>query len=607
MTLRALAYLLNIVFLCAVLASFGWTLRTDSVDLVSHFSLVDEFMKYGFVRPEDKHLAWSMPMYPPLSHQAAAVLGNLIGSGLLAMSLLSIVAVYVCYFSIGLLLTLDGAVFALPLFVLLFSALIPTHALIGWEVKDNFFYPHLISVALCLSGLTYLGLRKPRPMEFAICCAIFIPVIYLVQPFGGVYFSATLLIYLATMLLCGLILSRKIDSALLLSAAVIVAATVVSLSLPKVRALLSYSSNNGVLEFSFPEGRTLLAFGFFSLASLANYFVNFWRASASLADRILGSAGVAATALLSIQIVAFDFLGSGSTYAIKKHGFMVVTIGAANLCRLLSRALPRVSNRSWQPLAAGLLAAFTTTVVFHGNGLDIAQIDAARKFAGDFIETSGKFQPGNTTSYVSTLSPTVNELISNTSFNNDEEILYHLHGRLYEPASYVMVAGSREASCTIMTNKVYSIVEKSCIRGIQPGVKVGLSVGNLGSIYLGQGWATPESWGIWGLESPQLTVRLSQGPVKLTAFAQAALSPLTPQLDFDVRVNGKSVATWSFDADSPSGEKIAHIPSSAILADQDNQIEFISRTPLISPKEAGTFDDERKLGIGLQWVRVDFD
>jgi len=607
MTLRSLAYLANIVFLGVVLATFGWTLRTDSVDLVSHFSLVDEFMKYGVVRPEDKHLAWSMPMYPPLSHRAAAVLGNMIGSGLLAMSLLSIAAVYLCYFSIGLLVTLDGAVFALPLFLLLFSALIPTHALIGWEVKGNFFYPHLISVALCLGGLMYLALRKPRPAELTLCCAIFIPIIYLVQPFGGVYFSASLLIYLATTVLRDYIATRKIDIALVLSAGAIIAATIISLILPKVRALLSYSSNNGVLEFSFPEGRYLLAFGVFSAASVANYVVSSWKSRGTIADRILGAAGMAATALLSIQIVALEIFGSGSVYAVKKHGFMVVTIGAANLCRLIARALPRVSTRSWQPLAAGLLAAFATSVVFHGDGLDVARIDAARKFAADFIQTSGKFKPGNTTSYVSTLSPTVNELISNTSFSNDEEILYHLHGELYEPARYVMVAGSREASCTMTSNNIYSIVEKSCIRGIQPGLKLGFSAGGLGSIYLGQGWATPEPWGIWGLERPRLVIRLSEKPVKLTAFAQAALSPQAPSLDFDVQVNGKPVTTWSFDSASPSGEKTAYVPASVIHADQDNQVEFVSRTPLISPKEAGTFDDTRKLGIGLQWIKIDFD
>lgn len=258
-------------------------------------------------------------------------------------------------------------------------------------------------------------------------------------------------------------------------------------------------------------------------------------------------------------------------------------------------------------MAAGSLAVFATSAVFYGNGLDIARTDAARKFAADFIQTSGKFKPGNTTSQVSTLSPIVNELISNTSFSNDEEILYHLHGKLYEEARYVMVAGTRDASCTITSNNIYSIVEKSCLRGIQPGVKLGFSPGDLGSIYLGQGWATPEPWGVWGLESPRLVVRLSDKPVKLTAFAQAALSPAAPRLDFDVQVNGKPVATWSFDSASPSGEKTAHIPASVMLADQDNQIEFVSKTPLISPKEAGTFDDPRKLGIGLQWIKMDFD
>lgn len=605
--MRALAYLLNIVLLGALLIAFGWTLRTDSVDLVSHFSLVDEFMKYGAVRPEDKHLAWSMPMYPPLSHRAAAVLGNVVGSGLLAMSLLSIAAVYVCYFVIGLLLTLDGALFAIPLFLLLFGALIPTHALIGWEVKDNFFYPHLISVALCLSGLIYLALRNPRPAELAFCSVLFIPIIYLVQPFGGVYFSASALIFLATTILRDLMATRTVNVPLVLATLAICAATVVSLALPKVRALLSYSSNNGVLEFSFPDGRYLLAFGIFSAASVANYCISSWKTPGTLGDRILGAAGMAATALLSIQIAALDIFGSGSTYAVKKHGFMVVTIGTANLCRLISRALPRLSNRSWQPFAAGILALFATSAVFYGDGLDIARIDAARKFAADFVQTSGKFKPGNTTSYVSTLSPTVNELISNTSFNDDEEILYHLHGKLYEDARYVMVAGAREASCTLAANNSYSIVEKSCLRGFQPGVKLGFSPGDLGSIYLGQGWATSEPWGIWGLENPGLVVRLSERPVKLTAFAQAALSPQAPHLDFDVQVNGTLVATWSFDAASPSGERTADIPASAILADQDNQIKFVSRTPLISPKDAGTFDDTRKLGIGLHWIKMDFE
>jgi hypothetical protein len=43
---------------------------------------------------------------------------------------------------------------------------------------------------------------------------------------------------------------------------------------------------------------------------------------------------------------------------------------------------------------------------------------------------------------------------------------------------------------------------------------------------------------------------------------------------------------------------------SVIPADRDSEIQFISTTPLVSPRDAGTFDDARKLGISLSWIMI---
>src|ERR1700675_1673219 len=95
-----LAPSIALFFLAILLFIYSGFIKSGSLDVISHYALVNEIMNNWYVSPDALYLS-VMRFYPDLSHWLAAILGAVSGDGLWAMSLLSIAAVYYCYYAIG--------------------------------------------------------------------------------------------------------------------------------------------------------------------------------------------------------------------------------------------------------------------------------------------------------------------------------------------------------------------------------------------------------------------------------------------------------------------------------------------------------------------------
>jgi hypothetical protein len=460
-------YLLHLLVhgaaLIILLATFGRTLHSGSADVVSHLSLVEEIMKHGRVRPDAFYLG-SMHFYTSFSHWLGAVLGWLIGSGLIAILLISIVTVYVSYYVIGRILVAESSVLSLVAFVALYGLLAQTHSLTGWEVISNFFYPQLVAFAIYFLALMWLALRRPAPLQVALFAVVFSPIIYLAQPLGGVHFTATVLAMLAAHSLAALLAERRFRVSYFLAAGITVAVAMAVLLLPTVREVMSHADNDGILNFNFPGDAYAPAFAVCIGASLPNLVVGLRNWPSEHVNRVLGSAGVAAGGLVAFQFFALYALGSGSPYAVKKHGFILVMLGAMNLARLIGHSFPKEVTGHRVPYAVALLAFCATASVGQAPGKDVTTLITAQRFAKRFTETSSVFKPGNTTAYVDSLGPLANFLISTTPFEAKLDAAFNNFGKLDGQSLYVMIDRRLASeSCLIEANKTFAVVPLQCV------------------------------------------------------------------------------------------------------------------------------------------------
>jgi hypothetical protein len=95
------------------------------------------------------------------------------------------------------------------------------------------------------------------------------------------------------------------------------------------------------------------------------------------------------------------------------------------------------------------------------------------------------------------------------------------------------------------------------------------------------------------------------GPLTLRARARALVSGPQHARLVDVMVNGRYLATWTFDRLEPVVQTL-RIPADALAGLGPLEIDFRIARPR-SPKELGINQDPRGLGMGLIEARITAD
>lgn len=436
-----------------------------SGDFVQHFMLVDEIMKHGMRRPDTQ--MGIMSIYPDGAHWIAAVVGWIGGSGLVAIVLVTIGAVFASYLLLLELIGKDSPV-KIALAIAAFLLLAWTHSLIGWEVSVNYFWPQLVDDVVLLSMLLLLACISDAWQRAALVFMV-----------GALAMFVHALIALQ-ILACGLTIigwsgvvawreSRRlpVGMAAALSALGIGALAIVALH-PSFRAMRQAADNDGYLEFGYSAVLpVILLCGAIGCAAL-------WRGRDRL-DTVIACAGVATVLLAVAQYVALHMNHAGSNYAVKKHMFVVVTLAAVNVVRMLGDWKPTSWRLGWlaSPVLAGL-ASFHILAVFNTPVAPVLRALTYAEHAAQF-ELPG-FVPGNTVSTAKDMPPMINFMISMTAFQHpvrleDYQWLYGADPAI--GAAYAMVRRTPEIDekCGKKFGEAadYVVVEAACLQQINEG------------------------------------------------------------------------------------------------------------------------------------------
>lgn len=128
------------------------------------------------------------------------------------------------------------------------------------------------------------------------------------------------------------------------------------------------------------------------------------------------------------------------------------------------------------------------------------------------------------------------------------------------------------------------------------------------NVYLGKGWGNPEENGTWTvMKRAYLSLKVPtgpKGPLFLVAKAKGYVSPkIGHTCKCHLYVNNQEIGIWHFKKDR-MGKQTAVIDTACLKG--DSTINILFEFPgLKSPKELGQGQDERKLGMYVQSIRIE--
>lgn len=605
----ALLALCSLLFL---MFRFGRYIQTGSFDLVQHFLLVDEIMRHGGVRPLPVPNLQTMALYPAASHWLAAIVGWIGGSGLVGITLVSVFSIYVSYL---LLISLAGseAPATKLLFAAAFFALASTHSQVGWEVVTNFFYPQLVAGLIYLLTLFWLS-KLTRPVEQAVVVLLSGTAVMWVQPLIAVHILAAGLVLTTfhVVVAWNAVNIPRYRTIVLLLAQAAISIAIIALH-PAFRLMRSISANNGYLEFGYQHVIPVIVF----CALIAA--INLGRAlkrRGSRVDAILGSALLAASALAIVQFALLKLHNDGSAYAVKKHMFLVETLGIVNSVRIIGGYLPSlIRYKSGIDLISPLLAAGMSFVILRGFNVAVAPVVNALAYANHVaaFEFPG-YAPGNTVTDSSSLPLMANVMVSLTAFQHPFDataIGWQGGASIKESGKYAMVDRTPyiDTICPerFAEDQQYVIVQPGCLKHYVDDQPLSFATGGNGWQYATQGWGSPEPWGAWTLGDMggAMVLQLSpadKSPLQLVVDGMAFLSPAHATQKIGVVVNGESISTWTFDEKAPAGERTAVIP--ARLLESGTLTIVFTGIGAVSPSQIGVSADARVLGLGVKTITL---
>lgn len=128
-----------------------------------------------------------------------------------------------------------------------------------------------------------------------------------------------------------------------------------------------------------------------------------------------------------------------------------------------------------------------------------------------------------------------------------------------------------------------------------------------GDAYLQYGWHAPDPWGRWTSDAvAHITLRLDRpagGPLELRAAVTAFVPPAVGSQAVSWVVNGRVLDRWSFTEDGEAVERRLLIPQ-ALLEDARDIILQLRISAPMSPRDAGTGTDVRRLGVALKRMKL---
>ena len=596
------------VLLAGLFITFGGRINLNSGDAALHYALVHEIGRFGGVRPGNEALA-VMLHYPPGSHWLAAIVGWIGGSDLVAMTLIGIAATFISYFVAARLVEDGRGTSAAIILALLIAACLKTNSLIGREVTSDFFYPQLVGDIAVFGFIYWLAFRDgSSPWAIAFWAPLLGAAVMWVQPISAIHILGSGAALLA--LLC--MQSWRTDrfASFLFSTIFVVGASAVVVKFHPVMGFMrAVAKNDGAIGIGLSDRAIILTV----ISCAAVGCVNLWRyvrSEGTHIDAVVGSAIISAIGIISLQYLALSIANEGSLYAVKKHLFLIVTLGLINFARLITVAWPLRARADWK-YSAPIVATVATVLIFNNRGVETRPLLDALSFANNAASFAfPDFRPGNTVSSDLTLRPVANIIVSVSAFGYpmaQRPWAWQVGAAPEDDADYVLVRRAVGKDCPgpRVESAEFLILEARCVRTYFPGEILSFKKGGWAPRYARIGWSSAEEWGTWANENGEVSLRLpagSAGPYELIVNAQALLAPNHPDQAVKVVANGEQVAEWMFEGDIVVTERRATIPAS-LIKDATIKINFIA-PGAVSPAQLRMSADTRVMGIGMSTLQL---
>ena len=602
---RAAVPLFALAVLAAIVLAFHSKIFLNGYDTVHHLQMIDQLARHAAYDPaKDAARIGDMINYPTGSYWPAALLAHVEGGyGLVAMSMIAVASVFLCYLMLGWIVQRDQSYLSLAIFALLVYALAATKTQIGWEIVWNFFYPQLVADLLLFGGICGLMLAEDDISIAAVGAPLLGLAAMSVQPIVAIHIMGSAIFYLSVRALMqwnekGILPTQTIIKTFF----VIVASAIVVLLHPAYRFMRSASNNDGSLVTGYPS----IWFVVIPSAIVALVTVLMAIRNNSRTDLIIGSTLSSAIGLIILQQIALSYFGQGSPYAVKKHLFIITTLTIVSASRLIGGALQSTWKCGPSQLAGVVVASLITLWIAVPQLKPAAPLVSALKFA-DTYSSNPRFTPGDAYADDDLASAVENLITTMVGLKYPDKrklLLTMAYGQPGSIANLVMVHRSPEidASCDELAQRsdTFAIVPKDCLSGYTLGSIIKFGTGGTSGRFAVSGWSPTEAWGRWSVGKDggklHLAVPSDTKPLRLSASAFM----IVPGKERTVRVvsNGVDVATWKFSISTEFKELSAEIPDGAIKG-KELEIEFIP-SDVVRPGGG----DTRDLGIGLKSLSI---
>jgi hypothetical protein len=363
---------LGLLLIAAIALLLGKWMAGRSVDVASHYSLIDYFSRSWHLPPQ---VPSRMAEYPPLAHILGGAIGRLVDSPFLGMSIASLTFIFFIYIFVFLGLerrTLAATLASYAGLFLAIAALHSTFALYGYELVSNYFYAQAAGEAAFLASLFVLSGRERTSAEL-----LLVPLLVLLlgwlYPIAQIKVAIGALVLLLVKLVQDWLATRRIDGRLLGSLAVLTVALFAAIyfhpEFAYFRKIAATEQHGGISQ---AIGLITIAVVAASLlvASLVLLAIAIIRQLGLTRPFFIATAGLATVVAYTGQSLYFVF-GTTSEYSVRKHAFALMTLLAAALIALaveaLERALPRLPHYRLPSLIGGgpaaMIAAFLTVFI----------------------------------------------------------------------------------------------------------------------------------------------------------------------------------------------------------------------------------------------------
>jgi hypothetical protein len=609
-------------------------------DVAAHFSLVDKIDRDFFIASGYTANLDEMAKYPPGAHYIASFLDHFTGSALLSMNLVNLMSLFAIWIVISMILLETG-----PIALIVVASIIAWTALHGMVlpimglevVGGNFLYGQFVSTAYFLVLMYALHRIKFSFRSNLIISIIgFYVGLYLHATFALIYFAGSFFYYVFN----ELIFAEKngfIRSRILSILGYGIAGGLAFLTHPYTKFANEMKLHNGSLAFSYltTSPIDLSFYGAFFIVLmflLSGTIILFYIFTPKFRTVLPPNLILVANYLLGATCIAFlQFLllkyGQVSPYVVKKNFFALFTFSIIIIAIFSEKIFIYIAPRFYEfvPLNRRAMVIVFTPALFilisvkywSTSQSSIAVIRQAQAIAKDYHTRSiGDPSYRNTVAQFHELSMPSNWMITLSELQVDKQSALSkavaLENMPALPDSAFVLSEVREDGIPdngLLTgsHRVYSAKAYNSAMLAPSGKTIYLNDKNPQTKqYLVAGFTWPEAWGIWSdEEQAEIKFSLSKSPfqpVSVVLTSTAWLAKGHESFTATAFFKGKQVASHEF-SDPKAIDWQFNIAPQDIGADREIVIK-LKFTNSTTPLKVGQSADPRKLGVGLQTLKV---